>query len=245
MAEMVRLKVSVIVTAGTPAAQAAKKATTTIPIVMATGADPVGAGLIASLARPGGNITGVTTRSTELAGKRLVLLTEVVPRLSRVAVLHNPRAGISERALKETKVAALALGVELQILEVGSPEDFNGAFLAMARERSEALVVISTPMLFSERRQIVALAAKHRLPAVYHWQAYVEAGGLMSYGPDLADGFRRAAFYVDKILNGTKPADLPVEQPRKFELVINLKTAKELGLTIPPEVLYRADKIIK
>jgi putative ABC transport system substrate-binding protein len=241
-AELVRLKASIIVTAGTRAAQAAKKATTTIPIVMATSADPVGDGLVASLSRPGGNVTGVTTVSAELGGKRLELLQEVVPRLSRVGVLWDPRGGL---AVKETQVAAQGRGVQLQILEVGGPKDFDSAFLTMARERSGALLVISTPMLFSERRRIADLAAKHRLPAVYHWKEYVEAGGLMSYGTDLADGFRRAAIYVDKILKGSKPADLPVEQPTKFELVINLKTAKQIGLTIPPNVLARADRVIK
>jgi putative ABC transport system substrate-binding protein len=244
-AELVRLKVSVIVTAGTRAAQAAKKATTTIPIVMATCADPVGVGLVASLPRPGGNITGVAMRSTEISGKRLELLKEVVPGLSRVAVLHNPGAGISERALKEMQVAAQALGVQLQILEVARPEDLDSAFLAMARDRPDALVVISTPMLYSARRRIVALAAKHRLPAIHHWEAYVDAGGLMAYGPDLAEGFRLAAIYVDKILHGTKPADLPMVQPRKFDLVINLKTAKALGLTISPMLLYQATKVIR
>jgi putative ABC transport system substrate-binding protein len=236
------MKVSIIVTAGTRAAQAAKKATTTIPIVMATSADPVGEGLVASLSRPGGNVTGVTAVSAELGGKRLELLHEVVPRLSRVAVLRDPRGGV---ALKETQVAAQPLGVQLQILEVGDPKDFDSAFLAMVRERSGALLVISTPMLFSERRRIADLAAKHQLPAVYHWKEYVEAGGLMSYGTDLADGFRRAAIYVDKILKGSKPANLPVEQPTKFELVINSKTAKQIGLTIPPNVLARADRVIR
>jgi putative ABC transport system substrate-binding protein len=243
--ELVRLKVSIVVTAGTRAALAAKKATSTIPIVMATGTDPVGVGLIASLSRPGGNVTGVTTVSAELGGKRLDLLQEVVPRLSRIAVMRDARPGASELALKDAQAAAQALGVQLQILEVGSPKDFDSAFSAMGRERSGALLVISTPMLFNERRRIVELAAKHRLPAVYHWKEYVDAGGLMSYGPDLAEGFRRAAVYVEKIFKGAKPAELPVEQPTKFELVINLKAAKQIGLTMPPNVLARADKVIK
>jgi putative ABC transport system substrate-binding protein len=242
-AELVRLKVTIIVTAGNRTALAAKKATSTIPIVMATGNDPVGLGLIASLSRPGGNVTGITTVAIELGGKRLELLQEVVPRLSRVAVLRDTR-GVAA-SVTETHVAAQALGLQLQILEVGGPKDFDSAFLAMAKERSGALLVISTPMLFNERKRIVDLAAKHRLPAVYHWKEYVEAGGLMSYGTDLADGFRRAATYVDKILKGAKPADLPVEQPMKFEFVVNLKTAKQIGLTIPPNVLVRADRVIK
>jgi putative tryptophan/tyrosine transport system substrate-binding protein len=237
--------VSITVTGGIRAAVAANKATTTIPIIMASGTDPVGVGLIASLSRPGGNVTGVTTVSAELGGKRLELLQQVVPQLSRVAVLRDPPAGAVELALKETQVSAQALGLQLQILEVGGPKHFDSAFLAMVRERSGALLVISTPMLFSGRMRIADLAAKHRLPAVYHWKEYVEAGGLMSYGTDLAEGFRRAAIYVDKILKGTKPAVLPVEQPAKFELVINLKTAKQTGLVIPANVVAKADKVIK
>ena len=244
-AELARLNASIIVTGGIRAALAASKATNTIPIVMASGTDPAGVGLIASLSRPRGNVTGVTTVSAELGGKRLELLQEAVPRLSRVAVLRDPPAGAVELALKETQGAAQALGLQLQIFEVHGPKDFDGAFSAMVRERSGALLVISTPMLFSGRKRIAELAAKHRLPAVYHWKEYVEAGGLMSYGTDLADGFRRAAIYVDKILRGAKPADLPVEQPMKFELVINLKTAKQIGLNIPPNVLARADRVIK
>jgi len=244
-AELVRSRVSIIVTGGIRAAVAAHKATTTIPIVMASGTDPVGVGLIASLFRPGGNVTGVTTVSAELGGKRLELLLEVVPRLSRVAVLRDPPAGTVELALQETQAAAQTLGLQLQILEVRRPKDFDSAFLEMVKERSGALLVISTPMLFSGRMRIAELAAKHRLPAVYHWKEYVEAGGLLSYGTDLAEGFRRAAIYVDKILKGAKPAELPVEQPTKFELVINLKTAKQIGLIIPPNVLARADKVIR
>jgi putative ABC transport system substrate-binding protein len=244
-AELVRLKVSIIVTGGIRAAIAAHKRTTTIPVVMASGTDPVGVGLIASLSRPGGNVTGVTTVSAELAGKRLELLQEVVPRLSRVAVLRDPPAAAVELALKETQVAAEMLGVQLQMLNVRGPKDFDGVFLSMVRERSGALLVISTPMLFSARMHIAELATKHRLPAVYHWKEYVEAGGLMSYGTDLADGFGRAAIYVDKILKGAKPGDMPVEQPTKFELVINLKAAKQIGLTIPPDVLARADRVIR
>jgi len=244
-AELVRSKVNIIVTGGIRAAVAAHKATTTIPIVMASGTDPVGVGLITNLSRPGGNVTGITTVSAELGGKRLELLREVVPRLSRVAVLRDPPAGTVELALQETQVVAQTLGLQLQILEVRSPKDFDGAFLEMVRERSGALLVISTPMLFSGRRRIAELAAKHRLPAVYHWKEYVQAGGLLSYGTDLAEGFRRAASYVDKILKGANPADLPVEQPTKFELLVNLKAAKQIGLTIPPNVLARADRVIR
>jgi putative ABC transport system substrate-binding protein len=243
--ELVRMKVSIIVTGGTRAALAAKKVTTTIPIVMATGTDPVGIGLIASLSRPGGNITGVTTVSAELGGKRLELLQEVVPRLSRVAVLRDSRAGAVELALKDAQQAAQALGLQLQILEVGSPKEFESAFSAVVKERSGALLVISTPMLFSSRTRIADLAAKHKIPAVYHWKEYVDAGGLMSYGTDLAEGFRRAAVYVDRILKGANPAELPVEQPRKFELVVNLKAGKQIGVAIPPNVLARADKVIR
>jgi putative tryptophan/tyrosine transport system substrate-binding protein len=244
-AELVRVKVSIIVTGGIRAAVAAHKATTTIPVVMASGTDPVGVGLIASLSRPGGNVTGVTTVSAELAGKRLELLQEAVPRLSRVAVLRDPSVGTVELALKETQVAAEMLGVQLQMLNVRGPKDFESAFLAMVRERSGALLVISTPMLFSARTHIAELAAKHRLPAVYHWKEYVEAGGLMSYGTDLADGFGRAAIYVDKILKGAKPGDLPVAEPTTFEFVLNARTAKALGLTIPASLLLRADHIME
>jgi putative ABC transport system substrate-binding protein len=207
--ELVRMNMSIIVTAGTRAALAAKKVTTTIPVVMATGTDPVGVGLIASLSRPGGNITGVTTVSAELGGKRLELLQEVVPRLSRVAVLRDPRAGAVELALKDAQQAAQALGLQLQMLEVGSPKDFEGAFMAVVKERSGALLVISTPMLFSARIRIAELAAKHRIPAVYHWKEYVEVGGLMSYGTDLAEGFRRAAVYV----RGSSKEQIPPSCP--------------------------------
>ncbi|HEX7233102.1 MAG TPA: ABC transporter substrate-binding protein [Candidatus Binatia bacterium] len=244
-AQLVRSQVNIIVTGGIRAAVAAHKATATIPIVMASGTDPVGVGLITSLSRPGGNDTGVTTVSAELGGKRLELLQEIVPQLSRVAVLRDPPVGTVELALQETQAAAPKLGLQLQILEVHGPKDFENAFLAMVKERSGALLVISTPMLFSGRMQIAELATKHRVPAVYHWKEYVEAGGLLSYGTDLAEGFRRAAIYVDKILRGSNPATLPVEQPTKFELVINLKAAKQIGLAIPPNVLARADKVIR
>ena len=247
-AELVALKVDVIVTGGTPAAQAAKQATTTIPIVMATAADAVGSGLVASLVRPGGNITGTSWLGPELVGKRLQLLKEVVPRITRVAVLWHPGAQ-GERTLKEmleeTEVAGRALGVRLQFLEARSPNDFGTVFSAMTRERAGALIIIPSGMLTTERRRIVDLAAKNRLPAMYYFREFVDAGGLMSYGVSFPDLYRRAATFVDKILKGAKPAELPVEQPTKFELVINLKTAKALGLTIPQSVLIRADHVIQ
>ena len=239
-AELVALKVDVIVAAGTPAALAAKQATRTLPIVFAAAADPVTSGLVTSLARPGGNVTGLSSLAPELVGKRLELLKQAVPGVSRVAVLWQPGA-LGERTekdmLKGAEVAARALGVRLQFVEARGPADFDRAFSDMTRARAGALTVLPSTMFFSERRRLVDLAAKNRLPAVYPLREFVDAGGLMSYGPNLADLFRRAATYVDKILKGAKPADLPVEQPTKFELVINLKTAKALGLTIPPSLL--------
>ncbi len=247
-AELVALKVDVIVAPNTPAALAAKQATRTLPIVFAVAADPVMSGLVTSLARPGADVTGLSILAPELVGKRLELLTQAVPGVSRVAVLWQP-GGLGERTdkdmLKEADVAARALGVRLQVVEARGPEDFDRAFTEMARARAGALTVLPSNMFTSERRRLVDLAAKNRLPAVYPWREFVEAGGFMAYGPNIADLFRRAATYVDKILKGAKPADLPVEQPTKFELVINLKTAKALGLTIPPSVLGRADEIIR
>ena len=247
-AELVALKVDVIVAAGPPAALAAKQATRTLPIVFASSGDPVTSGLVTSLARPGGNVTGLSAVAPELVGKCLEQLKQAVPGVSRVAVLWQP-GGLGERTdkyiLKEAEVAARALGVRLQFVEARGPADFDRAFSDMTRARAGALTVLSTPMFVSERRRLVDLAAKNRLPAVYPWREFVDAGGLMSYGPNLADMFRRAATYVDKILKGAKPADLPVEQPTKFELVINLKTAKALGLTIPASVLARADEVIQ
>ncbi len=246
-AELVRLKVDVIVAPGTPLAQAAKTATRTIPIVFSAVADPIGTGLVTSLARPGGNITGLTPISADLSAKRLELLKETVPRVSRIAVLSTPDYPLPVKAetLKEMEAAARALGVQLQLLEVRGPNDFDSAFGAMSRERAGAFTVLPIPMFLAERRRIVDLAAKNRLPAIFHWSEYVEAGGLMSYGTDPVALFRRAATYVDKILKGAKPADLPVEQPMKFELIINLKAAKQIGLTIPLNVLARANKVIK
>jgi putative tryptophan/tyrosine transport system substrate-binding protein len=247
-AELVALKVDVIVAGGTPQALAAKQATRTVPIVFAAAGDPVTSGLVTSLARPGGNVTGLTGLGPELVGKGLEQLTQAVPGVSRVAALWQP-GGQGERTdkdiLKEADVAARALGVRLQFVEARGPEDFDRAFSDMTRARAGALTVLVSPMFFGERRRLVDLAAKNRLPAVYPWREFVDAGGLMAYGADLADLFRRAATYVDKILKGAKPAELPVEQPTKYELVINLKTARTLGLTIPPSLLRRAGQIIE
>jgi putative ABC transport system substrate-binding protein len=246
-AELVALKVDVIVGPATAHALAAKQATKTIPIVFPAAADAVTSGLVTSLARPGGNVTGLSFLGPELIGKRLEQLKQAVPGVSRVAVLWQPGA-LGERTdkdiLKQAEVAARALGVRPQFVEARGPDDFDRAFSDMTNAGVGALTVWSTPMFFSERRRLVDLAAKNRLPAVHPWREFVDAGGLMSYGPDLADMFRRAATYVDRILKGAKPGDLPVEQPTKFELVINLKTAKALGLTIPQSLLARADQVI-
>ncbi len=248
VAELVRLKVDVIVTTGSPPTRAAQQATGTIPIVMTVVGDPIEAGFVASLAKPGGNITGLTQMARQLSGKRLELLKEAIPKISRVAVFADATLtaqGISE-ALQETQMAAKALGIKLQSLEVRGPNpDFDGAFRTATSQRAGALNFLPGPVLERHRKRVVDLAAKSRLPAMYYNSEFVEAGGLMSYGVDLVDLFRRAATYVDKILKGAKPADLPVEQPTKFELVINLKAAKQIGLTIPPNVLARADKVIK
>jgi len=247
-AELVALKVDVILAPGTPGALAAKQATRTLPIVFIGAGDPVTSGLVTSLARPGGNVTGLSNLTPELVGKRLELLTQAIPGVSRVAVLWQP-GGLPERTekdmLKAAEVAARALGVRLQFVEARGPADFDRAFSEMTRARAGALTVLATTMLLGERRRLVDLAAKNRLPAVYELREFVDAGGLMAYGPDLADLFRRAATYVDKILKGAKPGDLPVEQPTKFELVLNLKAAKALGLTIPQSVLGRADEVIQ
>jgi len=242
-ADLVRLKVDVIVALSPPAAHAAMNATNTIPIVIRSTGDPVQAGFVTSLARPGGNITGVTSISSELYGKRLELLKEVTPRLSRVAVLHNPDRSASD--FKRMQSAARSLDLQLQSLEVRASNDFENAFKAAVKARAQALITIRTPLINNQRKVIAQLAIKSRLPAIYDERQYVEADGLMSYGTNLADLQRHAAVFVDKILKGRKPADLPVEQPTKFELVINLKTAKQIGLTIPPNVLARADKVIK
>ena len=244
-AELVRLPVEIIVTAGPVSTRSAKQATAAIPIVMAFDEDPVGSGFAASLARPGGNITGLSALSPEISGKQLELLREIVPKLSHVAVLGNATQPGSPQALREINIAADAFRVQLQYLEIQAPKDIETAFQAASKERADAVLVLSTAILFSQRRQVADLAVKSRLSAIYNRPEYVEDGGLVSYGPSMTDLFRRAATYVDKILKGAKPADLPVEQPTKFEFVINLKAAKQIGLTIPPNVLARADKVIK
>jgi len=244
-AELVRLKVDVIVSAGPPPTRSAKQATVTIPIVMAFDDDPVGSGFAASLARPGGNITGLATLAPEISGKRLELLKEIVPRLSRVAVFGTSTQPGNAQSLKETEPAAGAFGVKLQYLDVLDPKDIETAFGAASKGRADAVLMLVSPVFNSQRKQIVELAVKSQLPAIYYAAEWVEDGGLMTYGVSFIDLYRRAATYVDKILKGAKPADLPVEQPIKFELIINLKAAKQIGLTIPPNVLARADKVIK
>ena len=244
-AELVRLNVDIIVTVGSPALHAATKATSTVPIVMRTGGDPVKAGLVASLARPGGNITGVYAMSVELSGKRLELLAEVVPGIKRIAVLTTSSNFQATNEYKEMEAAARVLGVKLQVLKALDPDTIDSAFLAMSRERAEALVQIPHARLVQHRERILKHVAKNRLPSIYSHNVDVEDGGLMSYGVNYAAEYRRTAFYVDKILKGAKPAELPIEQPMKFELVINLKAAKQIGLTIPPNVLARADRVIK
>jgi putative ABC transport system substrate-binding protein len=244
--DLVRLKVDVIVTGGATDTRAAKAATVTIPIVMTNDGDPVGSGFVASLARPGGNITGLSTLSPEISGKRLELLKEIVPKLSRVAVFGTSTSASNVRELKEVELAAGALGVKLQYLDVLASKDFETAFLAAAKQRSDAaLMNVSGGIMGFQRKNVLELAVKNRLPVTYHRREYVEAGGLMSYGVNVLDLDRRAATYVDKILKGAKPADIPVEQPTKFEFIINLKAAKQIGLTIPPNVLARADKVIR
>jgi putative tryptophan/tyrosine transport system substrate-binding protein len=247
-AELVRLKVDIIVVAGGAIpVQAAKNATKTIPIVMVgPGTDPVEAGLIESLARPGGNVTGITNITTELGGKRLELLKEAVPKLARVAVLYDPATPINVHEAKEVlPVAARALGLTIQPWEVRAVGGFEKVFAALNKERSDGLYVTGGALMNTNQKRIVGFALKSRLPSMYYFREAVDAGGLMYYGADLADSYRRIAYYVDKILKGAKPADLPVEQPTKFELVINLKTAKQIGVTIPQSMLYRADKVIK
>ena len=244
-ADLVRLKLDIIVTALNTDALAAKKATKTIPIVMASPADPVATGLVESLARPGGNITGLTSIVPELAGKRLEMLKEIVPKLSRVAVLWNPQGRISTLSWKAIQLPARELGVQLHSLEVRSPNDLDKAVADAARARAGALAIMPDPVFVTNLKQIADLAAKSRLPSIYNLSEFVGAGGLVSYGPDQSDLFRRAATYVDKILKGAKPGELPVEQPTKFELVVNLETAKALGITIPQSLLVRADQVIQ
>jgi len=244
-AELVRLNVEVIVTGGSTSSGAAKKVTTTVPIVMAQVNDPVGSGFVASLARPGGNMTGLSTLVPELSGKRLELLKEVVPKLSRVAVFGDSTTPGNAQSLKETELAAKAFKVQLQYLDILGPKDIEIAFREATKGRADAALVLGAPVLISQRKKIADLMVKNRLPATYNVAEYVEAGGLMSYGVSVIDLYRRAATYVDKILKGRKPADLPVEQPTKFEFIINLKAAKQIGLTIPSNVLARADKVIR
>jgi len=244
-AELVGLKVDVIVSGGPSTTRAAKGATSTIPIVMAQDPDPVGSGFVASLARPGGNITGLATLTPELSGKRLELMKEIVPRLSRAAVLGTSTRPGNAQELKEVELAAGAFKVQLQHLDVLDPKDIETAFRAASKGRADALFVLGGPVLISHRTKVVELAVKSRLPATYDRPEFVEEGGLMTYSVSSTDLFRRAATYVDKILKGAKPADLPVEQAKKFELIISLKAAKQIGLTIPPNVSARADKIIR
>jgi putative ABC transport system substrate-binding protein len=243
-AELVRLKVDIIVTTGAAPTRAAKEATKTIPIVMAQDIDPVGSGFVASLARPGGNITGLSSLSVDISGKRLELLKEIILQLSRVAVLGTSTVPGTAQALRELERAAGLGGVKLQFLDI-PPNDIEAAFRATGKERADAVLVLQSFVLNSRRKQIVDVAIKSRLPAIYYAPEWVEDGGLMSYGVSFTDLNRRAAIYVDKILKGAKPPDLPIEQPTKFEFVINLKTAKQIGLTIPPNVLARADRVIR
>jgi putative ABC transport system substrate-binding protein len=244
-AELVRLNVDVIVTGGPMDTRAAKEATSRIPIVMTWDQDPVGNGFVASLALPGGNVTGLSILAPEISGKQLELLKEIVPRLSRVAFLGNSTEPGNAQALRETEAAARAFGVQLQYLDVLAPKDIETAFRAASDKRAQAVLVLTSPVVGSQRTQVIDLAVKNRLPAIYHRRQFVEDGGLMSYGVSQTDLDRRAATYVDKILKGIKPADLPVEQPIKFEFIVNLKAAKRIGLTIPPNVLARADKVMK
>ena len=244
-AELVRLRVDIIVSGGPTVTRPAKEATSVIPIVMALDDDPVGSGFVSSLARPGGNITGLSTLAPEISGKQLELLKEIVPKLTRVAVIGNSTRAGTAQMLKETELAAEALKVQLQYLDVLAPKDIETAFRASSKGRADAVLVLTSPVFLSQRTQTAELAVKSRLPAIYSWPENVEDGGLMTYSVSITDLYRRSATYVDKILKGTKPADLPVEQPKKFEFIINLKAAKQISLTIPPNVLARADKVIK
>ena len=244
-AELVDAKVDILVTAGSEAALAAKQATNSIPIVMATGGDPVESGLVTGLAQPGGNVTGVISLIAQLAGKRLELLKQLIPQASRIAILRDPANHSSALSLRGAESAAKSLGVVVQGVGVRGPRDFDAAFLAMKRARTDAVILAENTRFIADRRRIADLAVMHRLPMMVAAKEYAEAGGLISYGTDYPDLFRHAATYVDKILKGAKPGDLPIEQPTKFELVINLKTAKAIGLTIPPSLLGRADQVIQ
>jgi putative tryptophan/tyrosine transport system substrate-binding protein len=244
-AELVQLKADVIVTSGPIGTRTAKEATATLPIVMAYDNDPVASGFVASLARPGGNITGLSTHYPEITGKQLELLKEIVPKMSHLAVLGDSSEPFTAQSLKETERAAKAFGVQLQYLDVKDPKDVKGALEDARKRHADAAIVLASAIFISQRSQLADLAVKNRLPAVYQASEYVEAGGLMTYGASITDLFRRAATYVDRILKGAKPADIPVEQPTTFELIINLKAAREIGLTIPPNVLARADRVIR
>ena len=244
-AELVQINVDIIVSGGPTVTRPAKEATSTIPIVMGFDDDPVGSGFVASLARPGGNITGLSTLAPEISGKQLEILKEIVSRLSRVAVLGSSTRSGTSLSLKEMELAAGAFKVQIQYLDIQDPKDIETAFAAASKGRADAIVVLGSPVLNLRRTQIADLAVKNRMPGVYAQPEYMDAGGLMYYGASFTDIFRRAATYVDKILKGAKPADLPVEQPTKFEFIINLKAAKQIGLTIPPNVLVRADKVIR
>jgi ABC-type uncharacterized transport system substrate-binding protein len=244
-AELVGLQVEVIVTSGSQAIQAVKDTTSTIPVVMAVSGAPVETGFVTSLARPDGNLTGLSLFAPELSGKRLELLKETVPALSRVAVLANPTNPVTAAELRETQRAAQALQVQLHVVEVRGPQELDSAFTALRSLSADALIVLLDPIFISQRTRMVELTATHRLPAMYGFREDAEAGALMAYGPNFPDMFRRAATYVDKILKGAKPADLPVEQATKFELVINVKTAKALGITVPHSLLLRADQVIQ
>jgi len=244
-ADLVRLKVEVIVASATSDALAAQKATRAIPIVLVAAADPVASGLVESLARPGGNITGLSQMSMELGGKRLELLKEIVPKLSRVAVLWNPQGAASPMYWKEIQLPARQLGVQLHSLEIRSPTDFEKAFENAIRARADAISIMPDPVIVANLKRIADLAVKSRLPSILHIAEFADVGGLVAYGPDRSDLFRRAATFVDKILKGAKPGDLPIDQATKFELVFNLKTAKAIGLTIPPALLFRANRVIE
>jgi putative ABC transport system substrate-binding protein len=243
--ELVQLKVDVIVAAATPASRAVKAATSTIPIVFVAVGDPVKAGLVTSLARPGGNVTGLSLLTADLSGKRLSLLMETVRKVSRVAILMNPDNPISAVFFEETRLAARRFGVDLQPLDARSPKEIEQAFAIGAGQRVDAIIVFDDPVLWSYRAQIVALAAARKIPAVYGYRDFVDQGGLMSYGPDRPDQYRRTAIYIDKILKGAKPSDLPIEQPTKFELIVNRKTAKSLGIELPASVIVGADEVIE
>jgi putative ABC transport system substrate-binding protein len=244
-ADLVRLKVDVIFAYGTPGSRAAKKATTTIPIVFGVVSDPLAAGLVASLTRPGGNVTGVTPNNPDLSSKRVSLLKEAVPAATRMSVLANPDFPATSNMVAETRLGAQPLGVKLQLLEVREPAEFAKAFGAMTKAKAQAVIVLADAMFIAQRRRIAELALSNRIPSMYHLRHFVEAGGLISYGADYKDLFQQSAALVDKILKGAKPADLPVEQPWRYALAINLKTAKALGLTIPQSILIRADQILE